>query len=125
MGIFHLVFSYAGKISLSILADRDIMPDPETYHDFLLSSYEELYRAATGKVLSGQTRAKAKTKTKAGVKTKTRTETKTKAKTTAKARARTPAKAKTQMKIAPKAKARTTKTATRPGARPKRATPSR
>jgi WS/DGAT/MGAT family acyltransferase len=48
MGIFHLVFSYAGKITLSVLADRDIMPDPETYHDFLVSSYEDLYRAALG-----------------------------------------------------------------------------
>ena len=48
MGIFHLVFSYAGKITLSVLADRDIMPDPETYHDFLVSSYEGLYQAALG-----------------------------------------------------------------------------
>ncbi|MFT4520480.1 MAG: diacylglycerol O-acyltransferase [Halioglobus sp.] len=46
MGIFHLVFSYSGKISLSVLADRDIMPDPEFYHDCLIASYEELYAAA-------------------------------------------------------------------------------
>ena len=46
MGIFHLVFSYAGKITLSVLADRDIMPDPERYHDCLVASYEELYAAA-------------------------------------------------------------------------------
>ncbi len=46
MGIFHLVFSYAGKLTLSVLADRDIMPDPEFYHDCLVASYEELYRAA-------------------------------------------------------------------------------
>ena len=58
MGIFHLVFSYAGKITLSVLADRDIMPDPETYHDFLVSSYEELYRTALGhKAGSGQVAA--------------------------------------------------------------------
>jgi WS/DGAT/MGAT family acyltransferase len=48
MGIFHLVFSYAGKITLSVLADRDIMPDPEFYHDCLVASYEELYAAAIG-----------------------------------------------------------------------------
>jgi WS/DGAT/MGAT family acyltransferase len=47
MGIFHLVFSYAGKVTLSVLADRDIMPDPEFYHDCLVASYEELYAAAT------------------------------------------------------------------------------
>ncbi len=46
MGIFHLVFSYSGKITLSVLADRDIMPDPEFYHDCLVASYEELYAAA-------------------------------------------------------------------------------
>lgn len=46
MGIFHLVFSYFGKITLSVLADRNIMPDPEFYHDCLVASYEELYAAA-------------------------------------------------------------------------------
>ena len=46
MGIFHLVFSYSGKLTLSVLADRDIMPDPEFYHDCLVASYEELYAAA-------------------------------------------------------------------------------
>ncbi len=46
MGIFHLVFSYSGKITLSMLADRDIMPDPEFYHDCLVAAYEELYAAA-------------------------------------------------------------------------------
>jgi diacylglycerol O-acyltransferase len=47
MGIFHLIFSYSGKITLSVLADRDIMPDPEFYHDCLVAAYEELYAAAT------------------------------------------------------------------------------
>jgi len=45
MGIFHLVFSYSGKITLSVLADRDIMPDPEFYHDCLVAAYEETYAA--------------------------------------------------------------------------------
>ena len=48
MGLFHLVFSYAGKVTLSVLGDRDIMPDPEVYHDLLVKSYEELYLAVTG-----------------------------------------------------------------------------
>jgi diacylglycerol O-acyltransferase len=48
MGIFHLVFSYYGKVSLSVLADRDIMPDPEVYHDFLVKSYKEIYHAVMG-----------------------------------------------------------------------------
>jgi hypothetical protein len=45
LGIFHLVFSYAGKVTLSVLADRDIIPDPELYHDCLVQSYEELHAA--------------------------------------------------------------------------------
>ena len=49
MGIFHLVFSYYGTVSLSVLADRDIMPDPENYHDFLVESYKEIYLAVVGK----------------------------------------------------------------------------
>jgi len=64
MGIFHLVFSYAGKVTLSVLADRDIMPDPEFYHDCLVASYEELYAAATklgpGRPRSAAVAAKAR-----------------------------------------------------------------
>jgi diacylglycerol O-acyltransferase len=64
MGIFHLVFSYAGKITLSVLADRDIMPDPELYHDCLVATYEELYAAAIklgpGRPRSAAVAAKAK-----------------------------------------------------------------
>jgi WS/DGAT/MGAT family acyltransferase len=64
MGIFHLVFSYSGKITLSVLADRDIMPDPEFYHDCLVASYEELYAAATklgpGRPRNAAVAAKAK-----------------------------------------------------------------
>jgi WS/DGAT/MGAT family acyltransferase len=64
MGIFHLVFSYFGKITLSVLADRDIMPDPEFYHDCLVASYEELYAAAVSSgatsTMSAETTAKAK-----------------------------------------------------------------
>ncbi|MEM8660568.1 MAG: wax ester/triacylglycerol synthase family O-acyltransferase [Pseudomonadota bacterium] len=48
MGLFHLVFSYSGTISLSILADRDILPDPERYHDLLVESYRHIYRSVVG-----------------------------------------------------------------------------
>ena len=60
MGIFHLVFSYYGNISLSVLADRDIMPDPENYHDFLVESYKEIYLAVVGKNVDGQKSATGK-----------------------------------------------------------------
>ena len=48
VGLFHLVFSYSGKVTLSVLGDRNIMPDPEFYHDCLVDSYEDLFEAATG-----------------------------------------------------------------------------
>ena len=67
MGIFHLVFSYSGKVTLSVLADRDIMPDPELYHDCLVESYEALYaealklaQPASGKKAKADVKAKAK-----------------------------------------------------------------
>lgn len=47
MGIFHTVLSYDGNITLSVLADRDILPDPEVYHNCLVSSFDELYAAIT------------------------------------------------------------------------------
>jgi hypothetical protein len=46
MGIFHLMFSYTRKVTLSVLADRDIMPDPAFYHDCLVASFDEIYGAA-------------------------------------------------------------------------------
>lgn len=78
MGIFHLIFSYAGKITLSVLADRDIMPDPELYHDCLVASYEELYAEAIklgpGRPRNAAVAAKAKIRSpkrkRAGNKTK-------------------------------------------------------
>lgn len=59
IGIFHLVFSYSGTVTLSVLADRDIMPDPELYHDCLVAAYEELY-AATAELKQPANSAKAK-----------------------------------------------------------------
>ncbi|RLQ21603.1 wax ester/triacylglycerol synthase family O-acyltransferase [Seongchinamella sediminis] len=59
VGLFHAVFSYAGKITLSVLADRNIMPDPETYHACLVGAYEELY-AATHKSRAGAKNPRAK-----------------------------------------------------------------
>ncbi len=93
MGIFHLVFSYSGKLTLSVLADRAIMPDPEFYHDCLMASYEELYAAAVPQSSSGKRKAVVtKTKRKTAVKAKATTA----AKTRATARRKTTAKAKTK-----------------------------
>jgi hypothetical protein len=93
MGIFHLVFSYSGKLTLSVLADRAIMPDPEFYHDCLMASYEELHAAAVPQSSSRKRKAVVtKTKRKTAVKAKATTA----AKTRATARRKTTAKAKTK-----------------------------
>ena len=42
VGIFHLVFSYCGKLSVTILADRQMMPDPEFYRQCLEDSFADL-----------------------------------------------------------------------------------
>ncbi|MBE9540259.1 MAG: wax ester/triacylglycerol synthase family O-acyltransferase [Proteobacteria bacterium] len=113
LGMFHLVFSYAGKLTVSILADRNIIPDPEFYRQCLAASYEELRQAAGVKAQSkakpkaktktkvkAKTRPKLKSKPRAKVKPKLRTETKTKAK--AKAKTKFKSKAKPKRKRSPR-----------------------
>ena len=92
MGVFHAVFSYAGKVTLSVLADRNIMPDPEFYHTCLVTAYEELYAAAC-KSGSGSRNPKARVDS-SRRKRVTPAPTKTKAKTRAKAKATSNDKAK-------------------------------
>ncbi|MCZ6828969.1 MAG: wax ester/triacylglycerol synthase family O-acyltransferase [Gammaproteobacteria bacterium] len=48
VGLFHTVFSQSDRITLSVLGDRDTIPDPSTYMEYLRESYEELLVAATG-----------------------------------------------------------------------------
>ncbi len=48
LGLFHAVFSCSGQISISVLADRDQMPDPEFYTQCLDASYDELHKALLG-----------------------------------------------------------------------------
>lgn len=45
VGIFHLIFTYCGEITLTILADRAIMPDPAFYRECMDSAFEELKEA--------------------------------------------------------------------------------
>jgi len=46
VGIFHMIFSYCGTMSITVLADRDILPDPSAYEQCLEDSYKELKAAA-------------------------------------------------------------------------------
>jgi WS/DGAT/MGAT family acyltransferase len=47
MGLIHPVFSYSGRISISITACRDLLPDPEFYAECLQASFDALVQAAT------------------------------------------------------------------------------
>ncbi|MEO6091569.1 MAG: wax ester/triacylglycerol synthase family O-acyltransferase [Novosphingobium sp.] len=47
MGIFHFVLSYCGEITLTVVADRDKLPDPAHYADCLQQAYDELRDAAS------------------------------------------------------------------------------
>ncbi|MEM1402257.1 MAG: wax ester/triacylglycerol synthase family O-acyltransferase [Pseudomonadota bacterium] len=44
-GLFHCVTSYCDAIYLTILADRDTMPDPEKYADCMRESFRSLLKA--------------------------------------------------------------------------------
>jgi WS/DGAT/MGAT family acyltransferase len=46
MGLMNVVGSYCGEVIVSVTADRDMMPDPAFYAECLVSSFEELAKAA-------------------------------------------------------------------------------
>jgi WS/DGAT/MGAT family acyltransferase len=45
VGLFHTVFSQSDRVNMSVLGDRDIMPDPAFYMECLKESYGELLDA--------------------------------------------------------------------------------
>lgn len=45
LGIFHMFFSYCGKVTISVLADREMLPEPERYQKCLESALAELEQA--------------------------------------------------------------------------------
>jgi diacylglycerol O-acyltransferase len=47
MGLLHGVSSYVGQLILSVVSDREMLPDPGHYADLLEASFTEL-AAATG-----------------------------------------------------------------------------
>lgn len=104
LGIFHLVFSYSGKMTLSVLADRKIMPDPEVYRECLIASYDELFEA-TGTPPTAKSGPKAKTVKKSPAKAKTKRKTKEKAKARPKLKNKPRAKAQPKLKNKPRTKA--------------------
>jgi WS/DGAT/MGAT family acyltransferase len=106
VGLFHTVFSHSDRITLSVLGDRDTIPDPTFYIECLRQSFEELLLAATGKKPAAKPAAKkAATKKKAGAKKPARKKAAAKKKPAAK---KTAAKKKsTAVKRKPAAKKKT------------------
>lgn len=49
-GLFHTIFSSNGMVTLTVLADRGIMPDPEIYINCLRDAFTELHKAAVGRL---------------------------------------------------------------------------
>jgi WS/DGAT/MGAT family acyltransferase len=48
VGLFHTVFTQSETVNMSVLGDREIMPDPEFYIQCLRESWQELRAAALG-----------------------------------------------------------------------------
>ncbi|MDX1504358.1 MAG: wax ester/triacylglycerol synthase family O-acyltransferase [Spongiibacter sp.] len=46
VGLFHLAFSSAGIVTLSVLGDRESMPDPAFYRECIEKSFKELHEAS-------------------------------------------------------------------------------
>ena len=46
LGLFHAVFSYSGRISVTVTSCREMLPDPAFYADCLQVSFDELCQAA-------------------------------------------------------------------------------
>lgn len=49
VGLFHLVFSYFGTVTITVVGDRASMPDPSFYRECLEKSFAELKAAALKK----------------------------------------------------------------------------
>jgi WS/DGAT/MGAT family acyltransferase len=98
-GLFHAIFSMNGTVSISALACRNAMPDPEFYKQCIIDSYEELKAAVSKKYNVKELAAKKKPATAKKAQTVKRAAAKPK-----KAAAKKAA-AKTAKKAAPKKKA--------------------
>ena len=48
LGLGHVVMSYHKEVTITITADREMMPDPEFYAECLQASFDELEHAVLG-----------------------------------------------------------------------------
>lgn len=56
VGLFNIIFSMGDKLTISILGDRDLLPDPAFYRQCLEESYAELRDAVLGKPKKASTK---------------------------------------------------------------------
>ena len=54
IGLFHTAFSYNGKISITVTACRDMMPDPAFYADCIGAAYQELRLLTLGESVNAK-----------------------------------------------------------------------
>ena len=95
MGLFHAVFSGAGRITINFLSCREMLPDPAFYQQCLREAFEELREAAA---------RQARRESKQPAKPKARPKARAKAKPVAKSKARPKAMPATKPKAKRKAK---------------------
>ena len=62
VALFNAIFSLGNKLTITVLADRDIMPDPLFYKQCLEESYAELRDAILGKPKPAPKKSAAKKK---------------------------------------------------------------
>lgn len=58
VGLFHLVFSSSGVVTMSILGDRDSMPDPAFYRECVEKAFQELLDAVKTDISKQEAEAK-------------------------------------------------------------------
>lgn len=97
-GLFQAIFSMDGKLSISVLADRNAMPDPAFYRECLDASFAELKSAVDAKL---EQDAREQAKLVATKRRRTR-------KTTTASNAAKPVKETTKAKTSPRKKTETT-----------------
>ena len=101
VGLFHTVFSQSDRVNLSVLGDRECLPDPSFYIECLRESYAELLAATRGEKTKPKRKKAAGKKPSADKKAAKKAPTKRKAASKSSARAR-PKTRRKQGRAAPK-----------------------
>jgi WS/DGAT/MGAT family acyltransferase len=80
LGIFHTITSYNGRVMLTVLADRESLPDPANYAAAMQASFDALLAVARAQdSATGRAAPAAKAPAKAAPKTRRQTPAKSKA----------------------------------------------